>query len=256
MPQTATEFILTAIPVITILLGLMFLIVPRRILRFMGLEARTGHLSSSGEARAAFASFLIAPGLACLLLQDPLVQQPGLTNILALGWFISAAGRFLQLFLDNGRRKRVWFRFFLALILGLLGWHYGPNLSFAWDQNDIQVWPAMVAILTLVYGLIAFVTPGRFLKAHGLVPRPKQPFAKGAARGTPAGFPIAVASVALFASLPVASLFAVLVMGAAWALSALGRLIAVFVDKRNRRRDFARIAAEATFAFLSLSVFL
>ena len=121
-PDTGHEFLVMIVPVLTLLLALGFLCVPRRVLRFMGLEPRPSNPEAIGEGRSSFAGAMLAVSLGCLLLQDPIALQPGLNFMLASGWSVAAFGRVLQMVLDRGLRKRIQARFILAVGMALAAW--------------------------------------------------------------------------------------------------------------------------------------
>lgn len=227
-------------PMVTVLLGFVFLLVPVRILSYMGLRATHAHPEAIGEARSSFAGPLLALGLGCLLLQDPIALQPGLNFTLALAWTISAFGRILQLVFDGAlRRKRIQMRFLLALILASIAWASADVPTFLCFEyaathcklfnNLISSFLAAVAALTLGLGLIALFFPKRALRILKLEHRIAMPFAAGETRGTLAGFYVAIGFVVLASPQPAD--FVVLVMAAAWLVTGMGRMLSIVLDR-------------------------
>ncbi len=239
-PQNAHDFLVMLVPFLTLLLGLVFLIIPGRLLHFMGLEPRQAPSGGFSGGRWGFASGLLAVGLGCLLLQEPIALQPGLNFILALGWSLSAFGRLLQMLLDNGlKRKRIQTRFIIASILSVLAWSVAdvPYFACADPASVMCSMPvtlkdqvlAIVAGATFVAGLVAMLLPGVALKALGLQVRINAPFARGEARGTLAGFSLAIGGTYLLMPQPVD--FVALVLAASWVMAGIGRLAALVFDR-------------------------
>lgn len=241
-PQSAHDFVVLLVPTLTMLLAFAFLIVPGRVLRFMGLEAVPGRPSAIGEGRSIFAGAMLAVGLACLLLQEPLALQPGLNLLLAVGWSIAAFGRVLQMVLDGGlKRKRIQTRFIIALGLAILAWSvtdvpYLACLDFSvancTTPISARAWFLFaVAALTFAIGIIALFMPLLALKLMRLRVRSSVPFARGEVRGTLAGFYLAIGGIYLL--MPFPADFVALVMGAAWFFIGVGRLAAVIFNRGN-----------------------
>ncbi|MGI9350146.1 MAG: DUF4345 family protein [Rhizobiaceae bacterium] len=264
-PQNAHDFLVMFVPALTILLGLAFAAMPRRILHFMGLEPVPGNPEAMGEGRSSFAGAVLAIGLGCLLLQDPIALQPGLNLMLALAWTVAAIGRLLQMLLDSGfRRKRIQARFLIAAGLSALAWSVTDvpylvcieeTLSSCMVPNSFKdLILLLVALLTLVLGLIALFLPDTALRILKLQTRVNMPFAKGETRGTLAGFYIAIGSVYLMMPQPVD--FVVLVMGTAWFLTGLGRIFSVAIDRGWAIYNMAAALFEGGIGIVILAIVL
>ncbi len=238
-PDTGHEFLVMIVPVLTLLLALCFVLVPGKVLKFMGLETKPAHPEAIAEGRSSFAGSMLAVSLGCLLLQDPIALQPGLNFMLASGWSIAAFGRVLQLIFDNGNRKRVQVRFILAAGMALAAWSVTeiPNFhcSNPWAETcqlpiNMRGWVLFwVALLTFGFGLIALFAPDRALFIMRLQTRIKTPFARGETRGTLAGFFISIGGANLLMPQPVD--FVALVMGAAWVFTGGGRVLSILFDR-------------------------
>ena len=199
-----------------------------------------GRPEAIGEGRSSFAGAVLAIALGCLLLQDPIALQPGLNLMLAIAWSIAALGRVLQMLLDSGLpRKRIHARFFIAAGLSALAWSVTdiPYLACMEEPLSSCIAPKsfkelillLAALLTLMLGLIALFLPRTALRILKLRTRVNMPFAKGETRGTLAGFYIAIGSVYLM--MPQPADFVVLVMGAAWLFTGLGRAFSIAIDR-------------------------
>ena len=238
-PDTGHEFLVMIVPILTLFLGLGFLVFPRTIFSFMGLEPRPVNPEAIAEARSSFSGALLAVSLGCLLLQDPIALQPGLNFVLACGWTIAAAGRVLQMLFDNGLRKRVQARFILASGMALAAWWVtevpafrcaDPLSEFCNFPSEFHGWVLMaVALLTLGLGLISLFMPDAALSIMRLQTSIKTPFARGETRGTLGGFYCAIGGTYLLLPQPVD--FVALVMGAAWVFTGIGRMLSILVDR-------------------------
>ena len=239
-PQNAHDFLVMLVPMLTLALGCAFLIVPGRVLRFMGLEPVAGKPEAIGEGRSSFAGALLAVALGCLLLQEPIALQPGLNLMLAMGWTVSAFGRVLQLAFDGAlKRKRIHARFIIAFGLATMAWSVTeiPYMSCVDNSasecalpGNLKDWILfLVALLTLGLGLIALFTPHQALRILKLQTRINMPYAIGETRGTLAGFYIATGGVYLLMPQPVD--FVALVLGGLWLLTGMGRVLSVIFDR-------------------------
>jgi hypothetical protein len=238
-PANAQEFLIQLVPSITVLLGLAFFLAPARLLNYMGLRNLPDRPEAIGEGRSSFAGILLAVGLSCLLLQEPIAMQPGLNFVLALGWSIAAFGRILQMVLDGGWRKRIKVRFLLALLMAGIAWStadvpqflcanpFSPQCQM--PQTMLHWVTVLLALLTLVLGLIALLLPDLALKIMRLEPRMRHPFGRGEPRGTLAGFHIALGLSVLLTPQPPD--FVVIMLGASWLLTGVGRLVSMVFDR-------------------------
>ncbi len=247
VPNTASEFILTGVPFLTLLLGLAFLVFPKRTLRVFGLQTVPGMPDAIAEGRSSFAAPYLVAGLGCLLLQHPLAPQPSLVFMLAAGWSVSAFGRILQMVLDQGgTRKRLHLRFSISAGLAAGLWFIAEMPVFRCLQlaggacgtayAGLGVWITLAAGLTLVLGLIALFGPALGLKILRLQARSNMLFSRGETRGTLSGFYVSIGGTVLLMPQPVD--FLVLVLGALWLVTGIGRLVSMVVDRAWSRYNF------------------
>jgi len=238
-PTTGEEFLIMLVPFVTLLLGLAFLIVPGRVLSYMGLRAKPDKPEAIGEGRSSFAGPLLAVSFCCLLLQEPIALQPGLNFVLALGWTVAALGRILQMVFDGGMRKRIQVRFAIASILAILAWIYADipgfrcfevGLLHCYAPQSMFEWVLyLTAALTLSLGLVALLIPKLALKILRLESRMRYPFGTGEPRGTLAGFYTSLGLTTLLTPQPLD--FVALMLGAAWLLTGAGRVLSMVVDR-------------------------
>lgn len=246
LPATGAEFTVMIVPLLTVLLGFGFLVFPKNLLRFMGLEAVSAFPEAIGEGRSSFAGFMLAIGIACLLLQDPIALQPSLNFVLALAWSIAAVGRLVQMAVDQGWRKRIQVRFLLAAVFAGLAWSATEMPVFRclnpFEGNCMDfssgsgLFLYLLALLTLLLGVVALFTPEYALAIMRLQSRIKTPFAVGEPRGTLAGFYIATGGTYLAMPQPVD--FVAIVLGAGWLFTGVGRLLSIIVDRGWSRFNF------------------
>lgn len=240
LPNTAGEFIVTVVPLLTVIIGIAFLIIPRRALRAFGLQSKPGIPDAVAEARSSFAAPYLTVGLACLILQHPLALQPSLMLLLALGWSLAAVGRVFQMMFDQGwRRKRVHLRFVVSATFAIASWAYMPNPYLRCGPGSFELCLATVAsvspiflfaaLLTVALGLLALVFPELGLRILRLQPRANAPFARGEIRGILGGFYIAIGAV--FLLLPQPLDFLALVLGVLWLLTGVGRTLSLILDR-------------------------
>lgn len=224
-----------AVPFITLLLGLAFLVMPARVFHYMGLRALPDKPEAVGEGRSSFAGPLIAVALSCLLL-----QQPSLYFLLALSWTLAAFGRVLQMLFDGASmRKRIHLRFFIAAVLAGLAWYTTETPGFTCFEVGLvnchapvtlYEWAVLlVALLTLALGLVALLLPGLALRILRLESRITHRFGRGEPRGTLAGFYTALGATVLL--MPQPADFVVLALAGAWLLTGMGRAFSMVVDR-------------------------
>ena len=255
LPDSPMETLLSVIPLITLLIGLAYFFAPTRMLGSMGLEAKSGVPSAIGEGRSSFAGFLIGLSLACLLLQEPSVQQPALTFALGASWLIAALGKVIYIALDGARSKNLYITLLLAFIMGALAlWlaePIGTNLNTPGSNAETYVF--FVAILTVLYGLAALVFPRALFRLFGLQAKISKPWAYGSLRGELAGFHIGVGGTYLFAS---NTLFIGLALGICWICTVFGRMIAMLSDRGNTIGNWILLLIEIGFASVVIASIL
>ena len=227
------------VPYVTILLGLAYLIFPAQLLYYSGLRAVPGRAHAIGEGRSSFAGPMLALGLGSVVLQEPIALQPGLSFSIALAWTLAAIGRFLQILIDAGWRKRLQFRLAISVVLAALAWYVAevPNFVCLDLSSPYCAFPQTlrgqailaVAVISLIMGLIALILPRQTLKIMKLEPRAQVLFAVGEPRGLLAGMYISIGMVVLLTPQPVE--FVALVLAACWCFTGFGRVLSILIDR-------------------------
>lgn len=251
-PQTFDQAFIMLVPFLTLLIGLLYLVLPRKILHFCGVEAVEGKPHAIGEGRSSYAGILIACGAGCLFLQEPLALQPGLNLMLAFAWLIAGFGVMIQGLVDDGLDFRVFGRMLAFLVLGSVALQSAELLEINPQMpQSLTEWIfAGVAILTAVLGLISLFMPKLGLRILKLKPQEAFPYAKGETRGILAGFYLSLG--ATYMLLPQAQLFVGLVLGAAWILTGIGRFISIILDRGATLYNFAGVVFEFSIGGLLL----
>lgn len=247
-PQTIDQMFAMLVPLLTLIIGLLYLVMPKKLLEAFGLEAVEGKPHAIGEGRSSYAGILIAFGAACLFLQEPLALQPGLNLVLALAWWIAALGIVLQVQIDGARGLGVVCKLIFALFMGGVAFLNAElvNLNFALPHGAIVEWVIfLVAGLTLILGLISLLLPAVALKILKLKPNAQKLHVVGEVRGVLAGFYTALGFACLFFNDPfIAKQFASIILAGAWLLTGIGRFISIIVDRGATLYNFAGVIFE------------
>ena len=253
-PQTLDQAFVMLVPFVTLLLGLLYLIFPKRMLNYCGVEVVTGKPHAIGEGRSSYAGILIACGAGCLFLQEPLALQPGLNLMLAIAWLVAGFGFSMQAAFDDGMNKHVIGRMALSLIFAVLAWRTVEFFEIDPRMPDhISEWVFfVVALLTLLLGLISLFLPKFGLRILKLQPKEMFSYARGETRGVLAGFYISLGLTYLL--FPPAQLFIGLILGAAWLLTGIGRFLSIVFDRGATVYNFAAIIFEAGIGGLLLTM--
>ncbi len=115
----------------------------------------------------------------------------------------------------------------------------------------------LVALLTLLLGLISLILPAVGLKILKLQPNAAKSFGKGQTRGVLAGFYIALGLTCLVYSDPfIAKQFAAIILAEAWLLTGIGRFLSIIVDRGATLYNFAAVIFEAGIGSLLLALLL
>ncbi len=248
------------VPFLTLLIGVLYLAVPKLILHSSGLVAVDAKPHAIGEGRSSYAGILIACGAGCLFLQEPLALQPGLNLLLAMAWLITGVGILVQIGLDEARERNLVLKMCLAFFLGVTAyWNAEPvNFNFVVPSSSLVEWMVfLVALLTLVLGLISLFIPRLALKILNLKPSDGKPYARGQTRGVLAGFYIALGFACLFYSDPfIAKQFAAIILAGAWLFTGFGRLVSIIVDRGATLYNFVAMIFEAGIGGLLLVLIL
>lgn len=244
-------------PVITLFLGLVYLLFPRRILHFCGVEAVEHVPHAFGEGRSSYAGVLIAFGAGCLLLQEPALLQPGLNLMLAAAWLIAGFGIILQGWLDGGGNSKVFWKFLICCLLGGLALNSAEPLpfNFRMPQTGGEYIISLVALFSLILGLISLFMPKLALKILKLRAKEDCLYGVGEPRGLLAGFYIAAgAAPILLLDNYIAWLFTSLVLAGVWVLTGIGRFISILVDRGASLYNFGGVIFEFGIGSLLLAL--
>lgn len=255
-PQNADQLFIMIVPFLTLLIGLCYLVFPRKLLGFCGVQAIAGRPEAIGEGRSSYAGIMIACGAGCLFLQEPLALQPGLNLMLAFAWLISGFGIMIQGLVDDGLDLRVFGRMLFCLIAGSVVLQTAGLLEIRPQMPRYSAdWVFFcVALMTALLGLISLFMPKTALRILKLEPQPDFPYAKGEPRGVLAGFYVSLGAIYLLT--PQSQLFLGLVLGGAWLFTGLGRLVSIVFDKGATPYNFAAAAFEIFIGVLLLSIIL
>lgn len=246
-PQTLDQAFVMLVPFLTLIIGLLLFLFPRRILHFCGVEAIEGKPHAIGEGRSSYAGILIACGAGCLFLQEPALLQPGLSLMLAASWLIAGFGVMIQGLVDDGLDFRVFGRMFLFLTMGSLTLQTAELVGLkVITPETIEVWVvSLIAFFTMCLGLIALFLPKLALKILNLRPKSEYAYAIGESRGILAGFYISLGAAPLIFDVTfIYWLFLSIILGAAWLFTGIGRLVSIVVDKGLSRYNFAGLIFE------------
>jgi len=177
-PQTLDQAFVMLVPFLTLVIGVLYLVFPKRILHFCGVEAVEGKSHAIGEGRSSYAGILIACGAGCLFLQEALALQPGLNLMLAFAWLIAGFGIMIQGLVDDGLDFRVFGRMLLSFILGSIALQTAELLAINPQMPRFGVdWVfTVVAALTAGLGLISLLMPKIALKILKLKPQEAFPY--------------------------------------------------------------------------------
>lgn len=253
-PQTLDQAFVMLVPFLTIVIGVLYLLVPKRILHFCGVEAVDGKPHAIGEGRSSYAGILIACGAGCLFLQEPLALQPGLNLMLAFAWLIAGFGIMIQGLVDDGLDLRVFGRMLASLIMGSIALQTAELLEINPQMPRFVVdWVfAGVALLTAGLGFISLFMPKTALKILKLKPQEAFPYAKGEPRGVLAGFYLSLGAIYLL--IPQAQLFLGFILAGAWLFTGIGRFVSILVDRGATLYNFSGVIFEVGIGSLLLGL--
>jgi Domain of unknown function (DUF4345) len=100
------------------------------------------------------------------------------------------------------------------------------------------------AVVTLIFGMMCFITPRLSLRILRLQTFPDVPEAVSESRATMAGFYLGTGVLAILFNQP----FIWMVLGAGWAFTAFGRLVSIIFDRGNTAFNWISITIEALLA--------
>ena len=111
-------------------------------------------------------------------------------------------------------------------------------------------WLAFVAAaITVLFGMLLFLMPRLSLRILHLQTQPDRPDAIAEARGTMAGFYLGCGLGCILLAQPMLYI----VLGASWAFTALGRLVAIVIDRAATPFNLVSVLVEALLALLPLA---
>ena len=118
------------------------------------------------------------------------------------------------------------------------------ELAFPWpvSQGEWLAWS--VAVVTVLFGLVALFAPVTALRILRLQTKPDHPEAVGEARATMSGFWLGVGLTCVLLAQPLVYV----ALGLSWALTAFGRLISMMSDSGNTPYNWAWLAVEILLA--------
>lgn len=234
-------------PFISMYIGWSFFLAPRRKFNHLGFEGVEQHPEAFGEGRSTFAGFLIASSFIAFAVRDPVVYF-----LLGAAWAFSSFGKLLHIGLDGARSKSVFLRLLMALILA--GLFFASSTTPQFDfKNALQIsnlLPMICAIVTLLFGIMCLFLPKASLSIMRLRAMEAMPSAIGEVRGNVAGFYLAAALGVMF----VDNLYALLILGFGWLVTAFGRVISMLSDGTNNMFNWVSLLVEFLLAFLPLVV--
>lgn len=114
-PMSQGEWLAWSSAVVTVLLGLILMFLPRISLRILRLQPIETKPEAVAEARSTMAGFYLGLGLCCILLAQPLLYMA-----LGFSWILTAFGRMISMLSDHGNKPYNWIWLLVALVLGAL----------------------------------------------------------------------------------------------------------------------------------------
>ena len=247
VPQNLAQWLPLIVPMASLAIGLTYFLVPVYALKFIGITGSLRHPDGVGEGRSSFAGFPIGLG-ACAVL----FGQPSLLMLLGLAFAIAAFGKAIHITFDGARMMSVLFRLLGAIALGVIALSASgiepPEVSLPQSGGDWLV--AIVAAITLCFGLICLAMPRRALGLLRLAQTEDRPAAHGELRGTMAGFMIAMGVGAL----AYGNIFTDLTLGVCWLATAFGRMISMLSDKSGNAYNWLSLLFDLAMAGIPLAI--
>ena len=122
------------------------------------------------------------------------------------------------------------------------------ELSFPWpmSQGEWAAWGS--AAVTVLFGLVLFLTPRIGFRIMRLQPRQGKPEAIAEGRATMSGFYLGVGLCCILLAQPLLYM----ALGFGWLFTAFGRLISILSDRGNTIRNWIFAVLELALAFLPL----
>jgi hypothetical protein len=246
-PQDPVEWIAWIVPMLAILTGFYFLLLPGRAMDRLGLTGIQTRRQAFAEARSGFAGFPIGLGLSAIMF-----GQSVLLVMLGLAFAIGAAGMLIRIVFDGERHFSLWLRLAIAMAAALLVRLVAvmPPQNTGWPAASGEWIITLCAIITGLIGLACFLAPARTMALLKLAASQENPGAGSELRGMVSGYFLAsAAGVLIFGGI-----FTPLAMSAAWVIAALGRLIAIAFDGCNDSYNWLWFISSLALGFLPLLV--
>lgn len=251
IPQTIDEWLLLAVPMAALLIGLAYFVAPGSMLRAIGLTSSSDHPEAYGEGRSTFAGFPLGLAIAAFLF-----GQPVLLALLGAAFSAAALGRIVQIAFDDGYGHSVFIRLLIAVALAATAFYQAtmPELALRAGQglpDDTGEILAMGAgLVTLFFGLICLLLPKTALKWIRLEERSDRPGAAGELRSGLAGFYLAAGIFVLIDG----GIFVLVALACAWFATAFGRLISILSDRASNLYNWAALIFELVLGSIPLAV--
>ncbi len=122
-------------------------------------------------------------------------------------------------------------------------------MDFYWPASTGEWLAWASAAITVLLGLAMLVAPRAALIVFGLSQDPAHPGGLAEIRGRMAGFYLGLGICAILFAQP----FLWMALGAAWAMTAFGRLVSMLADRGFTGHNVLSIAAELVLALLPLA---
>lgn len=221
-PGAQAAFVAAAIAIV---LGLILLIFPGSIGRFLGLQSRATRPGAIGELRAA-GGFLMGLALATLMF-----DQPVLYTALGIALAVAAFGRILSLMSDHPAKFLNFLLLLAQIVLAGASLYYffdvfTPGMQFAIPEEGNARLIFYIYAGTAVIGAIMMFAPRIACRIVGLEGITDTRYTSMRSAG---GLAIGAAAVAMAAPQPMMDFG----FGAALAVGAVGRVIALALNRSN-----------------------
>ncbi|MBL4893109.1 MAG: hypothetical protein JKX91_15065 [Rhizobiaceae bacterium] len=262
LPQSPEEWLPFLVPLVTLLIGLGYMFMPRLVLGRLGLDGGLNHPEGIGAGRSNFGGFMVGLSIVCVLFQQPILNQA-----LTLSWGIAAAGKLVHLVLDGGLRQKPAInlvRFVVAAALA--GYSYTQtgipdglkDFQFIVPQSQMVFLPWVAAAITFLMGAVSFLVPSGMLVFMRMKTQDGIASAKGEPRGVLAGFYLGVSALLLMSPdvSAVPGLFMGFALGLCWVMSAFGRMISMLSDRGNTLFNWFALILELLLSALPFVVIL
>lgn len=253
IPQTTDEWLLLAVPIAALLIGLAYFVAPRLMLRAIGLTGSSDHPEAYGEGRSTFAGFPLGLAIAAFLF-----GQPVLLALLGAAFAAAALGKIVQIAFDDGYGHSVFIRLVIAVALAATAFYQTsmPALALRAGQglpdDTGELLAVGVALVTLCFGLICLVFPRTALKWMRMEVRDDRPGAAGELRSGVAGFYLAAGVFVLIDG----GIFILVALACAWFATAFGRLISILSDRASNLYNWAALVFELVLGSIPIAVVL